>query len=390
MPNGITTAFMSLVKSLDPEQYTITVVIEPDAVFGKPEHLDKYRQLPDYVRVVPRVGAQLRTADENEIIKRFNGPGNGIDATAQRGHEASYNREFSRIFGESHFDVIVDFEGYSSHWAAILGLSGRSKARHIIYLHNDMVAEWEMRFPSLSRTFELYKEFDALISVSKSVHQVNMSGLAARSGLPNSAFVWADNFVDVSQILQGGLDDVPNSLSHLFSESVTTFSTMGRLSPEKDHAKLIRAFALVHDEYPQTRLVILGDGPLRQTLNVQIAAAGLLDKVILVGLLENPFAIVKKSDCFVFSSNYEGQGLALVEALILGVPVVSTDVVGPRSVLEYGHGLLVENSIEGLVGGMRSYLSGAMNYPIFDPVDYQTRAAEQFKTAISHSQTNHV
>ena len=71
--------------------------------------------------------------------------------------------------------------------------------------------------------------------------------------------------------------------------------------------------------------------------------------------------------------------MAVLEALILGKPVVSTDVVGPRSVLEDGYGLLVENSIEGLVDGLKTYLRGELPQRDFDVEIYQKDALERFK-----------
>lgn len=72
------------------------------------------------------------------------------------------------------------------------------------------------------------------------------------------------------------------------------------------------------------------------------------DRIILVGQLSNPFALINQCDCFVLSSNYEGQGLVLLETLIIGKPIIATDVTGVRSVLKEGYGELVENNQEAL------------------------------------------
>jgi len=154
--------------------------------------------------------------------------------------------------------------------------------------------------------------------------------------------------------------------------------TAGRLSPEKGHARLIKAFAAVNAEHPQTRLAILGDGPLHQSLTALVRQLGLTDKVMLAGRRANPFPALKRADCFVFSSEYEGQGLAVLEALILRLPVISTDVVGPRSVLKDGYGLLVEDGTEGLAGGMRRFQEGTIRQEPFDYEVYQKDALARF------------
>ena len=157
------------------------------------------------------------------------------------------------------------------------------------------------------------------------------------------------------------------------------FVTLGRLSPEKGHAKLIRAFAELVKMHPTCKLTILGDGPLRDDLEFLIEELALTSNVFLAGLRINPFPALQRSDCFVFSSDYEGQGLVVLEALILGKPVISTDVVGPRSVLENGHGMLVENSVQGLVDGMRDFLGGRIDPSAFDYDAYQREAIQKFE-----------
>ena len=133
-----------------------------------------------------------------------------------------------------------------------------------------------------------------------------------------------------------------------FSPDFRTFITMGRMSPEKDHEKLIRAFHEFRKTDPTGRLVVLGDGPLRQSLEMLIADLDLSANVLLAGLRNNPFPALARADCFVLSSNHEGQPMVLLEALTLKKPIMSTDIIGARYVLQDGYGLLVENSVEGV------------------------------------------
>jgi N-acetylgalactosamine-N,N'-diacetylbacillosaminyl-diphospho-undecaprenol 4-alpha-N-acetylgalactosaminyltransferase len=108
-------------------------------------------------------------------------------------------------------------------------------------------------------------------------------------------------------------------------------AAMGRLAPSKNFALLIEAFARAGlDE----DLVILGEGPERGALQSQIDARGLNGRVRLVGRLDNPFPILAGAQCLVVSSNVEGFPNVIVEALTLGVPVVSTDCdCGPAELL---------------------------------------------------------
>jgi len=110
----------------------------------------------------------------------------------------------------------------------------------------------------------------------------------------------------------------------------------GRLSPEKDFATLIRAFHIVRGQR-DSRLVIIGEGPLRRALQQQIAELGLQNDVLLAGHTTNPYHYMKKAALLAFSSIAEGSGNVLIEAMALGKPVVSTDCpYGPSETLAGG------------------------------------------------------
>lgn len=115
--------------------------------------------------------------------------------------------------------------------------------------------------------------------------------------------------------------------------------SVGRLSPEKDHATLIRAFAKLD---PALRLEIAGDGPMRDMLQSLARELGMSDRVTLTGFVTDPFSVFRRAELAVSSSRYEGFGNAIVEALACGTPVVATDCpYGPREILADGrYGLL--------------------------------------------------
>lgn len=116
--------------------------------------------------------------------------------------------------------------------------------------------------------------------------------------------------------------------------------SVGRLSPEKDHATLVRAFAKLDRAL---RLEIAGDGPMRGPLQSLIRELGLTGRVRLSGFVADPFPVFRRAALAVSSSRYEGFGNAIVEALACGTAVVATDCpYGPREILADGrYGTLV-------------------------------------------------
>ncbi len=119
-------------------------------------------------------------------------------------------------------------------------------------------------------------------------------------------------------------------------------AAMGRLANQKGFDLLLDAFKIVVQHFPKAGLVILGEGPLREDLQDQINVLGLADNVLMPGLIKNPHAVIAACDIFVFSSRYEGQGLALVEAMACGVTAVSFD-------CPSGPSYIIKNHIDGIL-----------------------------------------
>lgn len=111
----------------------------------------------------------------------------------------------------------------------------------------------------------------------------------------------------------------------------------GRLAPEKDFHTLIRAIPLVQEQLGPCRLIILGEGPLRNSLLESAASLGISERVILPGFTRRPYDYFYGADVFALASTHEGFGNVLIEAMACGLPVVSTDCPsGPREILDHG------------------------------------------------------
>jgi glycosyltransferase involved in cell wall biosynthesis len=123
---------------------------------------------------------------------------------------------------------------------------------------------------------------------------------------------------------------------------VPVFVTAGRLVPLKDHETLLRGLA-IHRRHRQSRLLVLGTGPLRDHLEALTRKLGIGDAVEFLGFQENPLPYFRRADAFVLSSYSEGFGNVLVEAMGCGTPVISTDCEhGPAEILDQGrYGALV-------------------------------------------------
>ncbi|MCJ2146752.1 glycosyltransferase [Bacillus sp. B19-2] len=408
--NGITMSAINLFDHIDYSKYEVTVIDNAN------EHKDKWkniRKLNPKVHVLYRPGVfnkTLKETYEHQLVLRR---GIYTDSMSKTAPVKAYQRELKRIIGNAKFDIGIDFGGYNKFWSMLFAF-GQFKTRSI-YLHNDMMEEYNKKIngkykhrKNLKVIFSLYKYYDKVVSVAKSANEENYKNL--RQFIPDAdrKMVYVDNVIGSKQILKN--KDVKNTVQtngkeylilreqneenpnilNIFGLTVPkkenyNFINVGRLSPEKGQEKLINSFAQLHKEFPNSKLYIVGDGPLKKQLTLQAETLGLENDIIFAGQLENPFALLDECDCFVLSSDYEGQGLVLMEAMIVGKPIIATDVTGVRSVLEGGLGLLVENTEEALTEAMKKYITEGIEYRTFDYESYNNHALQLFYKNVCQS-----
>ncbi len=147
---------------------------------------------------------------------------------------------------------------------------------------------------------------------------------------------WAREFVPAEKVWV-----IPNPVREMRGvgekERRPVVAAMGRLDRQKGFDLLLRAWALVAGRYPGWRLWILGDGPERGNLEGLCAELGLLGQVDFLGRVADPEEVLSGCELFVLSSRYEGFPNALLEAMALGLPVVSFDCPsGPGEIVRDG------------------------------------------------------
>lgn len=141
---------------------------------------------------------------------------------------------------------------------------------------------------------------------------------------------------------------IDKRLSHrwLGNYKYKTILNVGRLHKTKNQSLLINVFSLVYERIPCSRLVILGEGEEENNLKALISELGLADVVEIVNFQKNPYPYYKSADVFVLTSDWEGFGNVIVEAMASETPVISTNCPGgPKMILNNGEfGTLVESN----------------------------------------------
>lgn len=141
---------------------------------------------------------------------------------------------------------------------------------------------------------------------------------------------------------------IPNPISISCTSSTTKnkkIVNVGRYTEQKNQALLIKAFNLISKEFPEYKLFLYGEGELRNDLQQLINNLELRDKVQLMGNILNLHDEISDSEFFVLSSEYEGLSNALLEAMMMGIPCISTDCAGADEYIDDGiSGLLVKDA----------------------------------------------
>lgn len=131
--------------------------------------------------------------------------------------------------------------------------------------------------------------------------------------------------------------------SALNAAKTKTIVNVGRLEPQKDQETLIKAFAILHKKHPDYQLHIYGEGNERKKLESLIDNLNLSEYIILKGSTENIFESIKSAKAFILTSKFEGMPNALIEAMCLGLPCISTKVSGATDlIIDNMNGKLVD------------------------------------------------
>lgn len=206
---------------------------------------------------------------------------------------------------------------------------------------------------SKQESVESYARFDKIVAVSEDVKK----RFDEETGLGNKTIV-IYNTNDVERIKSLSAED------YSFDSDGFHICTLGRLSGEKGFDRLVRIAERLKADGLNFDIHILGKGQERDSLTQMIEQKNLKDTVFLDGYSENPYRVLARSDLFVCSSLNEGLSTALSEAVILGVPCVSTDVSGAKEVLGYNneYGIVTENDEDDLYKALYGMLTDKKLY----------------------------
>ncbi|MEZ0167162.1 glycosyltransferase [Microvirga sp. TS319] len=181
--------------------------------------------------------------------------------------------------------------------------------------------------------------------------------LVHKARIPASRVTTIINGIDTMRFAPHGTSGILRGAVGV-GPDVPLVGCVARLDPVKNLALLIDAMALMVRDLPDARLVLVGDGPLRESLREQAQVAGLGDRVLFPGAFADTAPIYRDLDIFVLPSVSEGTSISALEAMASGTPVVATAVGGTPQLLGDGCGMLVPSGdAQALADAIRGLLA---------------------------------
>ncbi|MBO4293506.1 MAG: glycosyltransferase [Clostridia bacterium] len=240
---------------------------------------------------------------------------------------------FKKVIKEE-YDIIVSYlEGPTTR---IVSGCNNKNTRLFNWVHTELkdIREFKKTYRSLKEMKKCYSKFEKTIFVSNEAEEafkkiVNVNSQVIR------------NIIDVNDICNKANESVNETI---MQDKKIKIITLGRLIKVKGYDRLLRIHKKLIEEGINHSLYILGEGNERIKLEQYIKKNNLENSVILLGFQSNPYKYLKEADIYVCSSYKEGYNTAVIEAIILGKPVVTTDCSGMKSILEDGkYGIITNN-----------------------------------------------
>lgn len=257
--------------------------------------------------------------------------------------ETAFGLTYPRHIKED-YDIEVAYLECGS--TKIMAGSTNKKAKKIAWVHCDLSKKFADSADFPAKAQKIYDKFDSIVCVSQSVK----AGFEKLFGKDERISV-VYNTVNDKEIIR--LADV-----NTVDKFEPTVLSVGRLSKQKRFDRLISAHKKLIDEGVQHRLMIMGEGVERASLEKLISDLSLSDSAELIGYRDNPYPYIKAADVCVCSSDYEGISTFITESLILGKAIVTTDCSGMCELLGNGEfGIITDSDDKAFAQGIKALLT---------------------------------
>lgn len=245
-----------------------------------------------------------------------------------------------KVLRSNQYDVAISFlEGLPLKMHALIP---EVADRNYSWVHCDLdTFRYEESQFRKGEEMAAYNSMDAVVCVAKDTGKA----FSRRFPTCKTPVKVIYNPIDCSKIIR--MSEAPLSIPN--NQNQFTISVVGRLTPPKKLDRVIRLARRIKDEGLSIKILIIGDGELKDELVQTGVQLDVQDVVEFVGFQRNPYPYIKSADMLLSTSGYEGFSLVICEAMALGVPVVATKTAGPMEILDNNtYGLLCDHDDESI------------------------------------------
>lgn len=241
-------------------------------------------------------------------------------------------------------------EGRCGTWVSDI----KKQLKKIAWIHND-VSNFDIGI-SKKEIINTYNNVDKVICVSKDAKKE----FCYKYGINEDKVEVIYNYINEKEILK-------KASTFKVNNKVFTFVNVAKMRDQKRQDRLVMAAKYLKDLNYDFKIQLIGDGPNFEKIKELIKNYDVSDKVEMLGLQTNPYPYIKNADFFVLSSYMEGYGIVIKEALLLKTKILTTDIVGPREILEDGKfGIIVDNNDEDIKFKMKEILDDPEKFAYLD------------------------
>lgn len=262
----------------------------------------------------------------------------------------SPQRSFQKYIGND-YDIVISFlEGFTNR---IISGCTETRTKKIAWIHT--VLENKKMFSHGFRSFKeaimCYKSFDKICCVSNNVREafIKTSGLSQDIEVVYNT----NNTVDICERAKEPIDDIH------FDNNIVNICSVGKIAETKGYDRLARIHKRLLDDGIKNHIYIIGTGAGRSKIEKYLTDNNIQKSFTFLGYRDNPYKYIARSDLYVCSSRREGFSTSVTEALILGLPIVTTNCSGAKEQMgennEYG--IVTENNEYALYEGIKKMLS---------------------------------
>ena len=219
---------------------------------------------------------------------------------------------------DKEYDFVIDYNSYDPSCA--LAAINTGAKNHIMWIHNDVVRERknDIKYRILHFFFKSkFKYFNTFVGVSNGV----IEPFKKLNKIENASFYVIPNLIDSDEIIKKSKEKV----DIIVDNNKYNLISVGRLVVQKGFDILINDMKKIISNRTDIHLYIIGDGCKRKALKKQIRKNKLEDYITFLGSRSNPFKYEAIMDGFIIESRYEGQGIVILEAKVLGLDLVIPD-----------------------------------------------------------------